>query len=211
MKKELHRNPLTMNLQFFAEESSAGTEDSSKPDENTGNEGTDKSGAKTYEDALAEIAAAQAEAKKLKAERDAALKKSGEITKQLRAKMSEDELKAEKDAQEKEEHLAYVKELEDFKHHTEAKNRYLIQGMSAELAEKAAKAEIEGDMDELTNIQSTYTKELIKAKEAEWKASRPRVNMGDDGAEAMTKEEILAIKDRTERQMAIAKHLDLFN
>lgn len=215
MRKELFSNPSTMfplNLQFFAEDNPMSTDDGTDPNPDEtgdGGKGDDKPG-KTYEDALAEIAAAQAEAKKLKAERDAALKKSGEITKQLRAKMSEDELKAEKDAQEKEEHLAYVKELESFKSKTLAKERYILQGMSAELATKAADAEIKGDMDELAAIQATYTKELIKAKEAEWKASRPRVNMGDDGADSMTREEIMAIKDDSERQRQIAKHLNLF-
>lgn len=217
MKKNVFCNSSTMfplNLQFFADGDSQGADDSttSNPaetgDDNKGD--NDSVGGKTYEDALAEIAAAQAEAKKLKAERDAALKKSGEITKQLRAKMSEDELKAEKDAQEKEEHLAYVKELESFKNKTLAKERYILQGMTPELATKAADAEIKGDMDELASIQATYTKELIKAKEAEWKASRPRVNMSDDGADSMTREEIMAIKDDSERQRQIAKHLNLF-
>lgn len=217
MKKEYLSNLSTMfpmHLQFFAEDASQSTDDGTNPNPDEtgdGNKGDENPNGKTYEDALAEIAAAQAEAKKLKAERDAALKKSGEITKQLRAKMSEDELKAEKDAQEKEEHLAYVKELESFKNKTLAKERYILQGMSGELATKAADAEIKGDMDELAAIQATYTKELIKAKEAEWKASRPRVNMGDEGADSMTKEEIMAIKDDTERQRQIAKHLNLFH
>ena len=201
-----------MHLQFFAEENSAGATDSTQPSETTDEaSGTeDKSGEKSYEDALAEIAQAQAEVKKLKAERDAALKKSGEATKQLRAKMSEDKLKAEQAALEKEEHDAYVKELESFRNRTLAKERYILQGMDGDLASKAAEAEIKGDMDELASIQASFTKKLIKAKEDEWKASRPRVNMGDGEETSMTKEEILAIPDRDKRQEEIAKHLDLF-
>ena len=216
MRKKEFRNYQPMNLQFFADEAT-GAEDSTTPDNTpdtsagTGEEGSEKSEpTKTYEDALAEIAQAQAEVKKLKAERDAALKKSGDATKALRAKMTEAELEAEKKQAEDEEKAAHLKELEDYKAQNEALKRYRIQGMDEALAAKAAKAEIEGDMDELANIQAQHTKALIKAKEAEWKASRPRVNMGDGEENSMTKEEILAIKDTMERQKMIAAHLDLF-
>lgn len=214
--KEFRNHQFPMNLQFFAEETSQGTDDSAAPDEsgnivgNEGDEGEEKP-TKTYEDAMAEIAAAQAEAKKAKAERDAALKKAGDATKQLRAKMSEAELKAEQKQAEDEEKQAYLKELEDYKRKNEAIKRYVLQGMDSTLAEKAAQAEIENDMDSLADIQRQHTNNLIKAKEAEWKASRPRVNIGDGGDSTMTKEEILAIKDVNERQRAIATHLDLFN
>ena len=78
---------MPLNLQFFAEdggEEGTGAEDGG----NTEPETTEEPPSKTYEDALSEIAAAKAEAKKLKAERDSALKKAGDATKQLRAKMS---------------------------------------------------------------------------------------------------------------------------
>lgn len=203
---------LPINLQFFAEDVDEGAGESSG---STGNgetkpEPDEGEPSKSYEDALSEIAAAKAEAKKLKAERDAALKKTGEISKQLRAKMSEDELKAEQDAQAKEEYEAHVKELEQYKAENEALKRYRLQGMTDELATKAAKAEIEGDMDALADVQKQHTQSLIKAKEAEWKASRPRVNVGDDEDSSVTKEEILAIQDRDERTRMIAKHLSLF-
>lgn len=205
-----------LDLQFFAEETSQSTEDSTQPDESgneNGNEGTtgDDKPAKTYEDAMAEIAAAQAEVKKLKAERDNALKKAGDATKQLRAKMTEAELEAEKQAQESEERQAYLKDLETYKAENEALKRYRLQGMSDDLAAQAAKAEIEGDMDALADIQKQHTQALLKEKEAEWKASRPRVNIGNGEDSSMTKEEIMAIKDVNERQKAIAAHLDLFN
>ena len=212
MKNKVRTNELLpINLQFFAEDAAEGADEGS-----VSTDGDDKSEpdegepSKSYEDALSEIAAAKAEAKKLKAERDAALKKTGEISKQLRAKMSEDELKAEQDAQAKEEKEAHIKELEQYKAENEALKRYRLQGMSDELATKAAKAEIEGDMDALADVQKQHTQSLIKAKEAEWKASRPRVNVGDDEDSSMTKEEILAIQDRDERTKAIAKNLSLF-
>lgn len=202
--KEIERM-LPYNLQFFAEE--GGEEAPETAPETPPEESEPK---KSYEDALEEIAAANAEVKKLKAERDQALKKAGDATKSLRAKMSEAELEAEKKAQEDEEKAAHVKELEDYKAHNEALKRYRVQGMSEELAEKAAKAEIEGDMDALADVQRQYTQACIKEKEAEWKSSRPRVNRGNGEAPSMTKEEIFAIKDDKERQIAIANNFDLF-
>lgn len=206
---------LPMNIQFFAEPdgSDAGNGAEASPDgaEETVIDEGEQAPTKTYEDALAEIAAAQAEAKKLKAERDAALKKSGDIAKQLRAKMSEAELQAEQKAQEDEERQAHLKELEAYKAENEALKRYRLQGMDEELAGKAAKAEIEGDMDALADVQRQYTQALLKEKEAEWKKSRPRVNMGDgEDSTSMTKDEIMAIKDPKERQIAIAKNLKQF-
>lgn len=206
---------LPMNIQFFAEPdgSDAGNGAEASPDgaEDTVIDEGEQAPTKTYEDALAEIAAAQAEAKKLKAERDAALKKSGDIAKQLRAKMSEAELQAEQKAQEDEERQAHLKELEAYKAENEALKRYRLQGMDEELAGKAAKAEIEGDMDALADVQRQYTQALLKEKEAEWKKSRPRVNMGDgEDSTSMTKDEIMAIKDPKERQIAIAKNLKQF-
>lgn len=206
---------LPMNIQFFAESDGSdagnGAETSSDGAEETVIDESEQTPTKTYEDALAEIAAAQAEAKKLKAERDAALKKSGDIAKQLRAKMSEAELQAEQKAQEDEERQAHLKELEAYKAENEALKRYRLQGMDEELAGKAAKAEIEGDMDALADVQRQYTQALLKEKEAEWKKSRPRVNMGDgEDSTSMTKDEIMAIKDPKERQIAIAKNLKQF-
>lgn len=218
MKIREFSNYQPMNLQFFADDSTAGADDSTKPEtptdiqEDTGTDsGKESVSEKTYEDAMAEIAAAQAELKKAKADRDAALKKSGELTKQLRAKMSEAELKAEQAAQEDEERKAYVAELENYKRKNEAIKRYQLQGMGSELAEKAAQAEIDGDMDALADAFKQQKTLDIKAERAKWMGERGRVNMGDgDDSASMTKEEILAIKDAKERQIAIAKNFKLF-
>lgn len=205
-----NKNLLNYNLQFFAEDTGSSGDDTTKPDtEETGTNEPENESAKSYEDALAEIAAAKAEVKKMKAERDAALKKAGDSTKALRAKQSEEERKAEEEQAKQEERNEYIKGLEEYKARNEAKNRYLIQGMSADLAEQAAEAEVTGDMDALAEIQRKHTEALIKAKEAEWKKNAPRVNFGSDST--MTKEEILAIDDDNERQNMMAQHLELFN
>lgn len=217
MRKEEFCNHVTMpmNLQFFAEDAPEGAETNTTPDnketgDEEGNENSGEKSVKTYEDALAEIAAAQAEAKKAKADRDAALKKSGELTKQLRAKMTEDEVKAEQDAEKEEERKAYVKELENYKAKNEAFKRYTMQGMDSTLAEKAADAEIAGDMDALADAFKQQKQIELKAERAKWMGERGRVNMGDGEESSMTKEQILAIEDRDERVRQMAKHLSLF-
>lgn len=205
-----------MSLQFFADDDGSNPDESPNPDlkpedkPNDGDSDVDEKPQKTYEDALAEIAKAQADAKKARAERDAALKKTGEITKQMRAKMTEDELKAEQAAEAEEERNKHIKELEDYKAQNEAFKRYTMQGMSPDLATKAAKAELEGDMDALALCFSEQKKSELKAAKAQWLGSRPEANKGDGEGSSMTKEEILAIKDEKERKEAIARNLNLF-
>ena len=223
MKKNIeNRNYLPYNLQFFAEDESASVGDNTETNsemesENSGTK-DDSTEKRTYEDALAEIAAAQAEVKKLKSERDNALKRAGDATKQLRAKMTEAELQAEQQAEKDEEHKEYVKGLEDFQKKTLAKERYTTQygleltdlKLVAELSEKAANAEISGDMDALAEVNRMYVQAIRKQDKALYMGTRGRVNIGDGEESSMTKEEILAIQDRDERQRQMAMHLDLF-
>jgi len=164
----------------------------------------------------AELEAANAAAKaeknqrqKDKAALDKALKDVARLTKESREKMSEAEIEAQEKRLEAERLQEEIEELRAYKRKNEAKERYLLQGMSAELAVEAADAEVANDMDKLADIQHKHTDAMLKAKEAEWKASRPRVNAGD-GSVSMTKEEIMAIKDPVERRNAIARNLEQF-
>ena len=69
-------------------------------------------------------------------------------------------------------------DLEDFKRKAEAKSRYALQGMTEELATKAAEAEVSGDYDELARVHKLHTEAIIKAKEKEWYKNRPEPNAG---------------------------------
>lgn len=194
-------NKMPLNLQFFAE----GGEGASEPS----GEGQ-QADAETLESlkmALAEERAAKA---KDKAALDKALKQVGDLTKQLRSKQSQQEIEDEQKRAAEEEAKEYISALEAYKRENEAKERYLLQGMDADMAKKAAAAEVAGDMDQLADIQKQYTASVIKAKEAEWKKSMPKAHIGDGSYPAMTKEEILAIEDQDERTAMIARHLDLF-
>lgn len=176
--------------------------------ENPENENAD-AGANT--DALmAEIARMRVSEQKMKKELDKALKEKGEVTKALRAKQTAAELEDEAKREEEERHQAYVMELEEFKRKTEAKERYLMQGMSVEMATKAADAEVSGDMEALTDIQRQHTEATLKAARAEWQKSIPQPNFGTGEYSSMSKKDILAIKDTAERQKAILANRQLF-
>lgn len=165
----------------------------------------------TNNDALmAEIARMKVNEQKMKKELDKALKEKGEVTKALRAKQTAAELEDEAKREEEERHQAYVMELEEFKRKTEAKERYLMQGMSVEMATKAADAEVSGDMEALTDIQRQHTEATLKAARAEWQKSIPQPQFGTAEYSSMSKKDILSIKDTAERQKAILANRQMF-
>lgn len=132
----------------------------------------------TLESLMEKIATLEVENKKNKAALDKALKEKGDITKQYREVLTEaQQAKIDKENAD-EEQRQYVADLEKFKAKAEAKARYALQGMSEEMAVKAAEAEINGDMDALATIQKQHTEMLIKKKEEEWLKSRPPINAG---------------------------------
>lgn len=142
----------------------------------------------TMESLMERIASLEVENKKNKAALDKALKEKGDITKQYREVLTEaQQAKIDKETAD-EEHKQYVESLEQFKAKAEARARYALQGMSEEMAVKAAEAEISGDMDGLAVIQKQHTEAVLKAKEAEWLKSRPQVNVGG-GNGTLTKEQ----------------------
>lgn len=194
---------LPLHLQFFAE--GEGDASGAPADQNDG--GAD---AETLESLKTALAEARAEQAKIKAALDKQMKQNGDLTKQLRSRQSQQEIEDEEKKAAEAEMKEHIASLEAYKRENEAKERYLLQGMDAELAKKAASAEVAGDMDALADIQRQNTDSLLKAKEAEWKKSMPKAHIGDGSYPAMTKEEIMAIEDQEERTKAIAKHLDLF-
>ncbi|MCI8795297.1 MAG: hypothetical protein HFG89_00365 [Dorea sp.] len=159
---------------------------------------------------MAEIARMKVSEQKMKKELDKALKEKGEVTKALRAKQTAAELEDEAKREEEERHQEYVMELEEFKRKTEAKERYLMQGMSVEMATKAADAEVSGDMEALTDIQRQHTEATLKAARAEWQKSIPQPNFGTGEYASMSKKDIMAIKDTAERQKAILANRHMF-
>lgn len=134
----------------------------------------------SVESMMAEIAKLKAENAKNKTALDKALHNNGELTKKLREKMTASEQEEEAKRERDETIQKHIKELEDYKRRSEARERYLTMGMSAEHAKLASEAEVAGDMEALAKVQSQHTAALLKEKEAEWLKSRPDVNAGHD-------------------------------
>lgn len=163
----------------------------------------------TVEELLAQLAQERAEKEKLKNANNKLSSENAETKKQLRAKQTaeeqEDEAKKEAEAQRNE----YIKSLEAFKKKAEVKDRYItIQGMDAVTAEKAAVAEVEGDMDTLSAIQKAFQEARLKDAQKEWYASRPDIYAGA-GTVQVTKEEFDKM-DITERTALKRKDPNLY-
>lgn len=165
----------------------------------------------TIESLMAELAQEKAARAKEKAALDKALKEKGDITKQYRAVLDDAQKAALDKATADEEHKQYVEELEAYKRKNEAKERYILQGMTSEMATEAADAEVSGDMDKLADIQKKHTESVLKSAEAEWKESIPQAQIGTGEYASMTKDQIYSIKDRNERRKAIAANIHLFS
>lgn len=220
MENKQLKTLLPYNIQFFADDGEPGNGSAEEQPNASQTPGTGQQTSEspaettglTLEQAMAELAAERAEKARFKASIDKLTHENKELTASLRQRMTASEQEELAKQEQAEQQKAYIEELEAFKRRTEAKDRYMrTSGMSAELAEKAADAEVKGDMDALANIQKQHSDAQIKAKEAEWLGSRPRLNSGDGNAySSMTKEEILAITDVSERQRAIAMNIELF-
>ena len=79
----------------------------------------------------------------------------------------------------------HTKELEEKLAKIDAQKRYMAIGMSEEMAEEAATAELAGESDKVTELYKKFNNASIKAAQAEWQRSRPPVNagQGEDGKE----------------------------
>ena len=133
----------------------------------------------SYEELLTQLAQANAENAKLKSSLDNTSSEAARYKRQLREKQTAQEIQDEEKRKQEEQYKKYVAELENYKRKAEAKSRYALLGMSSELADKAAEAEIKGDMDELAAIQKKNTEAILKAREAEWLKNRPDANAGN--------------------------------
>ena len=164
---------LDMDLQYFADEEEK-PEEAQEPEV-------------TIESLMAENARLKVESTRNKTALDKALKNAGELTKQLRAKMTiseqEEQVKKEQEAAKQ----AELDELKEFKRKAEARERYMTIGMSAEFAKLAAEAEVKGDMDAFAAVMKQYNDASIKAQRDEWIRTRPDINAGHDEENELTK------------------------
>ena len=157
-----------------------------KPEGN-GNPSGGEEGAITLESLMAENARLKAEGARNKVALDKALKNNGELTKQLRQKMTVAEQEEEAKREEEERQKNLIADLQAFKRRAEAKERYLTMGMSADFANQAADAEVKGDMDAFAAVMKQYNDASIKAQRDEWIKSRPEPNVGHGEEDELAK------------------------
>lgn len=134
----------------------------------------------TVEGLMAELAKVNAEKERLKTSFDKASSEVANYKKKLREKQTAEEQEAEAKREQEENFKNYVKGLETKIALSEATKRYMGLGMSEEFASETAQLELEGDQEAVTVNMNKHMENMIKAKEAEWLASRPPVNAGQD-------------------------------
>lgn len=137
-----------------------GTQPDNKGDENQ----------PTIAQLMKEIAEIKVDNKKLKKANDNLSSENASLKKQVNAKLTEEELRAQEKSDENEE---IKKELTDLRREvalSKATKRYMSMNMPEALAEKVAQAELEGDMDTVTSSVTTFMEAQKKEVEEKVKA-----------------------------------------
>lgn len=157
---------------------------------------------------MAELASVKAELTKSKNANDKLSSEAANYKRQLRSKQTaeeqEAEAKAEAERAKEEKYQAVVKELDHIKAVSAYKNR--TDGAAEELVDAVA----DGDHAAINAIIEREINKAVATAQLEWRKSVPPVNTGSGEYAGMTKEQIMAIQDRTERRKAIARNMNLF-
>ena len=162
----------------------------------------------TVEELMAQLAEAKATGAKQKQALDKALREKGEITKALRAKQTAEERATEEKEEAERLQPQKYEQVEKELNHMKAVSAY--KSLSTEKAvENLIDAISDGDHNAVAALIENEVKSAVAKAEAEWKKSRPRVNVGGSYT-GMTKDQIMQIEDRAERRKAIAMNQELF-
>jgi len=131
---------------------------------------TDPINEPTYADLMKEIAELKVDNRKLKKANDSLSSENGGLRKQVNAKLTEEELRAQQKSEKEEEVAKELAELRTEVALAKATKRYMSMNMAEELATKVAQAEIDGDMDLVTASIKTFLDAQTKATEERVKA-----------------------------------------
>ena len=155
-----------------------------------------------YEDNAAEV-------ERLKNANSKANSEAAEWKRKHNALLTEDEKKKQEDADALAKALQELDELRKRETVSEYKAKFLAQGYSEDLAADTAKALADGDTAKVFANQQKFLEDYAKTVKAEALKKTPRPPAGD-GNNTMTKEDIMKIRDSSERQAAIAANMELF-
>ena len=162
----------------------------------------------TVEELKAQLAELQADRDKYKSANDKLSKSEAEMKRQLRAKQTEEELKAEADAEAQRLRDEELETLRAENNRHKALSAY--KSIDEKTVDKLIQAVASANHSEIARIIDSEIAQAVKKAETQWLSSRPRVNAGVGGDGAVTKQSIMAIQDRAERQRAIAENIELF-
>ena len=161
---------MPLHLQFFAEDEEPKVEEP-KVEEPKAEEKQDEPKKPSVEDLMVELA-------RMKRQLDKASSEAADYKKKFRATQTEKEVmdaeKAEAQAKRDEEFEAMKRELNI----NRITKSYMALGYPAELAEKAATADVDNDSETRFKIQAQVDAEKKKAWEKEFIASRPQIAAG---------------------------------
>ena len=207
------RCKMPMNLQLFAE-SPGGDGGETGNDGDSGDSGSGSEKAPSVEELLAQLAQERATNAQNKAALDKALKEKGELTKNLRAKMSAEEQEAEAKKAADEAKDARIQELESKFRTMDYSKRYMGIGMDEKTAESLS--ELTGDLpdvDKFFSVLDKFMKSKIKSagedaiQELIKKNPEIKSGTGDSEKNALAKEKAKEAAHRhTGANMDILKH-----
>ena len=162
----------------------------------------------SVEQLRAELDAAKADIERYKNANDKSSKEAAEYKRQLRAKQTTEEQEAEARAEAErlanEEKEALQAELNKIK----AENAYKAIS-DGKVVEKLIEAVSNADHIAIAQIVAKECEKAVATAQQTWLDGRPEVNYGGSST-PKTKEEIMKVKDVTERQRLIAENMDLF-
>ncbi len=136
-----------------------------------------------------------------KATFDKKASEASELGKQLKARMTDDEAKAAKDAEERAELLARLEQLENEKAVNSYVTSYLAMGYDEKLARSSAEALAKGDMDTVFANQKNHTENREKALKAELLKETPPP-MGGGVDKGMTKKDFAKLSLEEKQKFA---------
>ena len=130
----------------------------------------DNNGEPTYADLMKMIAELKVDNRKLKKANDSLSSENGGLRKQVNAKLTEEELRAQQKSEKEEETARRIAELEAKVALNDATKSYMSMGMPEELATKVAQADVDGDKDLVNASIKSFMEAQAKAIEEKVKA-----------------------------------------
>lgn len=124
----------------------------------------------TVADLMKQLAEARVDNRRLKKANDSLASENGSMRKQLNAKMTEEELRAQQKSEKDEQVSKELAELRKEVALGKATKRYMSMKMPEDLASKVAQAELDGDMDLVTSSISAFVEAQKKEAEEKIKA-----------------------------------------